>query len=227
MSFFLHGLTGSVMANSKRKCRWCKTYGSPEDGKIINGVFYCSLDHAIAYGRAKAPQALQKAHRAEKAAYRAETKAMRSERNQSDHKWQTKETQRAHNAFIRALDADQPCIVHGMHLCGHESAWNAGHYLTVASQPALRFDPRNCFKQCASSNKGDARFPANNASIRERFELGITTMHSPELLQWLKGPHPTAKHSCEQLAVMRAEFKAETKRLESGLPQSRDWRSLK
>ena len=220
------------MANAKRACKYCGEFVRVDATAIASGVVvtpkgaFCSAGHAFQWAQDNANRLRQKARDAQRKAYKAETKAMRARLNQNNHKWQTAETQRALNELVRLLDADMPCIVHGMHLCGHESGWSAGHFLTVASHPQLRFDLRNCFKQCLRSNKGDAKYLANNASIRERFEYGIATMHSPELLVWLKGHHPAANHSCQQLEAMRAEFRAEIKRLKAGSGPSKDWRAL-
>jgi hypothetical protein len=210
------------------RCRLksCRKYGKPESMLKVPMGYLCDADCATAYSIENKDKARQKAADAKRKAFKAETKAMRAKLNENNHKWQTAETQRAFNELARLLDADQPCIVHGMHLCGHESGWHAGHYLTVASQPALRFDLRNCFKQCGRSNKGDAKYVANNSSIRERFEYGIATMHSPELLMWLKGHHPAKHYTCAELADMRAMFREENKRLKRGDRPSQDWRQI-
>jgi len=214
------------MSTATLRCCHCKTRFPREEARKLPVGNFCSYAHVIDYAAANGAKALQNAKDAKRKAYKAETKAMRVTLNQDSHKWQTAETQRAFNELVRLLDVDMPCIVHGMHLCGHESGWHAGHYLTVASQPALRFDLRNCFKQCGRSNKGDAKYLANNDSIRTQFEYGIATMHSSELLSWLKGPHSAAKLSCQQLADMRAEFRAEISRIKKGQPPSRDWRKV-
>jgi hypothetical protein len=210
------------------RCRLksCRKYGKPEEMQRAPLGFFCDFTCASAYGLQHAAKVRAKAEKEKRLAYKAETRRMRAKLNESNHKWQTAETQRAFNELVRLLDADRPCIVHGMHLCGHESGWHAGHYLTVASQPALRFDLRNCFKQCGRSNKGDAKYVANNASIRERFEYGIATMHSPDLLMWLKGHHPAKHYTCAELADLRAMFRDESKRLKRGDSPSQDWRQI-
>jgi hypothetical protein len=210
------------------RCRLksCRKYGNPESMLKVPMGYFCDLICASTYARANAGKARAAAEKQERKAFKAETKAMRAKLNENNHKWQTEATQRAFNELVRLLDADMSCIVHGTHLCGHESGWHAGHYLTVASQPALRFDLRNCFKQCGRSNKGDAKYLANNASIRERFEYGIATMHSPELLMWLKGHHPPKHYTCAELADMRAMFREENKRLKRGERPSQDWRQI-
>ena len=212
----------------KRRCRLksCRKYGKPEEMLKVPMGYLCNADCATAYSMENKDKARQKALDAKRKAFKADTRKVRAKLNENNHKWQTAETQRAFNELVRLLDADKPCIVHGMHLCGHESGWSAGHYLTVASHPELRFDLRNCFKQCLSSNKGDAKYVANNASIRAQFEFGIVSMYGPELLAWLKGPHAAAKLSCKELADLRAMFRAESKRIKAGQAPSRNWRQL-
>ena len=61
-----------------------------------------------------------------------------------------REAQAAFNAWIRARDAAQPCISCGRH---HDGKYDAGHYRTVGSNPALRFEPLNCHKQCVPCNQ--------------------------------------------------------------------------
>jgi hypothetical protein len=208
VSFFLHGLTGSVMANSKRKCRWCKTYGSPEDGKVINGAFYCSLDHAIAYGRAKAPQALQKAHRAEKAAYRAkDTGALK------------KSAQAAVNKLCRLLDQGKPCISCGKPDEGGLKV-NAGHYKSRGANSALRYNLVNLHQQCVVCN-------LHKSGNSEGYRVGIIQRYGIEMLDYLNNAPRLKDWTADELHQIIHEARAETKRLESGLPQSRDWRSIK
>jgi len=204
------------VANSKRRCRWCKSYGSPEDGKIINGAFYCSLDHAIAYGRYKAPKAIQKAHRAERAAYRRDDKPHQIEL-----------TQKAFNGLIRALDAGKTCPTCGQPLV--DGSYDAGHVRTVASCPALRFDARACFGQCRSCN--------GSGTIRKRTRKGqdvVSALYKAWILDsfgqayhdWLYGPHEAKHYSVDYLIEFRKLLLAEARRIKSGLPSSRDWRSL-
>ena len=214
------------MPTATLRCCHCKARFPREEAHKLPVGNFCSYAHVIDYAAANGIKALHKAADAKRKAYKAETKAMRAKLNQDSHKWQTAETQRAFNELVRLLDADMPCIVHGMHLCGHESGWSAGHYLTVASHPHLRFDLRNCYKQCLRSNKGDAKYLANNDSIRTQFEYGIATMHGGDLLAWLKGHHPAKHYTCAELADMRAEFRAEISRIKKGEQPSKDWRQL-
>lgn len=61
----------------------------------------------------------------------------------------TREVQVEFNRFIRARDANQPCIS-----CGRQSGAkrNAGHYRPVGACPELRFCEINCHVQCEHCN---------------------------------------------------------------------------
>jgi hypothetical protein len=67
-------------------------------------------------------------------------------KSRADH---LKDTQIAFNAWVRARDAESPCISCGRH---HQGKYDAGHYRTVGSNPALRFEPLNCHRQCSPCN---------------------------------------------------------------------------
>jgi len=126
-------------------------------------------------------------------------------------------TQQKFNAMIRSLDKDRGCIScdKGPDWPGQ---WHAGHFLTTASMPALRFDARNCHKQCSVCNN---HFSGRIGS----YTMGLEWRY-PGIVDWLRSAHAPAKWTCEELAAMRKVFVAETKRLEAGLGASREWRKL-
>lgn len=178
----------------------------------------CQFAHAMAL-RDKARQAKEKQEK-------RDINRRKKERRESSIKWQIARTQEAFNEMIRLLDKDEGCIVHGHMMCGLESEWHAGHFLSRASHSHLRFDPRNCMKQCGSSNSGTEKYPGIQGSIRQRFEEGIVRRFGMEHLIWLKAYHPDKKWSKDELERMRESFKEEVRRLRSGLPPSRNWRAL-
>lgn len=195
------------MPNAKRRCRWCKQYGSPEDGKVINGAFYCSLDHAIAYGKAKAPQALRKAHRAQKAAYAAQdsTKLKNS-------------TQAAVNKLCRLLDQGRPCISCSRPDEGGRKR-NASHYKSRGSNSFLRYDLRNLTMSCSRCN---LELSGNLLGYRD----GIIERYGQAMLDYLDSAPRLKDWTADELKQIAKEAKAEMKRIESGQGQSRDWRAL-
>jgi hypothetical protein len=195
------------VATSKRRCRWCKTYGSPEDGKVINGAFYCSLDHAIAYGKAKAPQAIRKAHRAQKAAYLAQDTATLK-----------KTAQAIVNKLCRLLDQGEPCIS-----CGRPDEGglkvNAGHYKSRGANSALRYNLINLHQQCVVCN-------LHKSGNAEGYRAGIIQRYGQAMLDYLDSAPRLKDWSAEELTQIIAEARKEVKRLESGLTVSKYWRSL-
>ncbi|VVO05702.1 hypothetical protein PS834_03038 [Pseudomonas fluorescens] len=114
-----------------------------------------------------------------------------------------KDTQHAFNAWVRARDADLPCISCGRH---HEGQYHAGHYRTVGANPELRFEPLNAWKQCA---------PCNNhlSGNLINYRISLLQRIGEEKVAWLEGPHQAKKHTVEELKAMTAEYRAKTKEL--------------
>jgi len=67
----------------------------------------------------------------------------------NDRKHQLKLTQKVFNEYIRARDRNEFCIS-----CGrkHDGQYHAGHFLTTAAHPELRFNELNAHKQCSPCN---------------------------------------------------------------------------
>ena len=104
----------------------------------------CSMRCAISYSR----------EQAEKKALKENRKRKESLKTRSDY---MRDAQRVFNAFIRERDKNEPCIS-----CGGTpndsklitgSKWDAGHFFSIGAHPALRFDERNCVKQCVKCNR--------------------------------------------------------------------------
>lgn len=117
-----------------------------------------------------------------------------------------KDTQHAFNAWVRARDADLPCISCGRH---HEGQYHAGHYRTVGANPELRFEPLNAWKQCA---------PCNNhlSGNLINYRISLLQRIGEEKVAWLEGPHQAKKHTIEELKAMTAEYRAKTRELKKG-----------
>ncbi|MBJ2270450.1 recombination protein NinG [Pseudomonas sp. MF6772] len=117
-----------------------------------------------------------------------------------------KDTQVAFNAWVRARDADLPCISCGRH---HEGQYHAGHYRTVGANPELRFEPLNAWKQCA---------PCNNhlSGNLINYRISLLQRIGEEKVAWLEGPHQAKKHTIEELKAMTAEYRAKTRELKKG-----------
>lgn len=208
------------MANSKRKCRFCGEHKRVGEMKIINGVAYCSEDHAVQYSFKASPQVRKKQAKSEKAANWKKKRDYLS----TNKPHQEKLTQEQFNKMIRALDRGCPCISCGREKCG--GIWDAGHFKSVGSHPELRFDPRNCFRQGSGCNRATERRSRNAQTVSKEYEERLGAKYGSELVDWLNGPHDPAHFHCEELKHMRGMFAAEARHLEAGGKPTRDWRKL-
>lgn len=121
-------------------------------------------------------------------------------KSRADH---AKDTQQAFNEWVRLRDAELPCVSCGRH---HDGQYHAGHYRTVAANPAIRFEPLNVHKQCA---------PCNNHKSGDivNYRIELLKRIGAEAVEWLEGPHEPKRYTVEQLKAMTAEYRAKTKEL--------------
>lgn len=109
-----------------------------------------------------------------------------------------REAQAAFNAWIRKRDAAQPCISCGRH---HEGKYDAGHYRTVGSNPALRFEPLNCHKQCVPCNQHKSGDIVN-------YRISLVLRIGQDKVEWLEGPHEPQRYTIDDLKEIKARYKA-------------------
>ena len=119
---------------------------------------------------------------------RAEAKARREDREAVETPAEArKKAQAAFNTYIRERDRGLPCVS-----CGHPDdntrQRHAGHYRPAGSNPALRFDERNCHGQCVRCN---AYLSGNLAAYREELirRIGLAEVER------LEGPHDLPKRT--------------------------------
>jgi len=143
----------------------------------------------------------EKAHKSLAQIERREIKVRKEKlKSRADH---LKDTQIAFNAWVRARDAELPCISCGRH---HQGKYDAGHYRTVGSNPALRFEPLNCHRQCSPCN---TQLSGNIVNYR----IELVKRIGAEAVEWLEGPHEPKKYTVEELKAMTAEYRAKTREL--------------
>jgi hypothetical protein len=114
-----------------------------------------------------------------------------------------REAQAAFNAWVRERDAKLPCISCGRH---HEGKYDAGHYRTVGSNPALRFEPLNCHRQCSPCNTHKSGNIVN-------YRIELVKRIGAAAVEWLEGPHAPKKYTIEDLKAITAEYRAKTREL--------------
>lgn len=162
---------------------------------------WCSPDCAIVIARAKQDKQRMAIEQRE----RREIKAAKERvKPRSEH---LKEAQAAFNAWIRERDSLLPCISCGRH---HQGKYDAGHYRTVGSNPALRFEPLNCHKQCVPCNQHKSGDIVN-------YRINLVQRIGAEAVAWLEGPHEPKKYSIEDLKAIKAKYRALVREMKKGL----------
>jgi hypothetical protein len=169
-----------------RKCavKACRAEFHPRNSTQVVCCMKCALLH-ISEAKAKVDR---KERQAGLAALKSRTQWLR-------------EAQAAFNSFIRARDAELPCISCGRH---HTGAYDAGHYRSVGAQPALRFNELNVHKQCVPCNQHKA------GNVIE-YRIRLIDKIGAEAVALLETEHPPMKYSIEDAKAIKAAYKAKLK----------------
>lgn len=178
-----------------KKCRVPACRASFVPARIGQAV--CSQACAVL----DAPKNQEKARKSLAQVERREIKVRKEKlKSRADH---LKDTQQAFNAWVRERDAELPCISCGRH---HQGKYDAGHYRTVGSNPALRFEPLNCHRQCSPCN---TQLSGNIVNYR----IALVKRIGADAVDWLEGPHEAKKYTVEELKAMTADYRAKTREL--------------
>lgn len=171
-----------------RKCSYKPCGTRAKEGITKGPQFWCSDDCMVLW----AIEAGRKLRSKKEKQDRRDAKAKLKTRSE----W-LRDAQIAFNAWVRARDAKLPCVS-----CGrfHDGQWHAGHYRSVGSCPALRFEPDNTWKQCRPCNE----FLSGNL-INYRQEL--LRRIGQERLDWLEGPHEPKKYTIDQLKAIITDYR--------------------
>jgi len=214
---------------NKRKCRnkACGEFFRPKVTEIWVKEFWCSPEcrEAIALAalaRNKENRVKAK-ERAEKRVKTANKKAVK-DLLKHNHKYQFDLTKKTAQALANRIDHEKPCICCGtmrgaVQFCG-------GHCKTAGGNPELALDLRNIHGQvnrlCNMEKSGNIAGDKHSYGYRE----GLRLRYGQKMLDYLDGPHPTVKRTCEELIELRAVYAKEIRYIEEHGAPSRDWRSL-
>lgn len=116
-----------------------------------------------------------------------------------------KEAQAAFNSWVRERDYGQPCIS-----CGTTAnvQYAAGHYRTTQACPELRFEPLNVHLQCnRNCNMG------KSGNLIE-YRIGLVARIGADAVAWLEGPHEPKHYSIDDLRLIKAQYRAMTRKLQ-------------
>lgn len=174
------------VSGKPKKCRVCKRAFVPSKPLQVACSPACALAH-VERQRASERKALEKI---ERKAIRAAKEAIKPRGEYA------KEAQAAFNAWVRERDADLPCISCGRH---HQGKYDAGHYRSVGSNPALRFEPLNCHKQCVPCN----RHKSGNAI---EYRIALVARIGAEKVAWLEGRHEAKRYTIDDLKKIKAKY---------------------
>lgn len=155
--------------------------------------------------------------RAEKKAKNSQERAQFKERKAKLKPLRTllSELQVPFNAWIRARDADLPCVscgvVNPQMTTGGQ--WDAGHFLSRGAYPELRFNEDNVAKQCKSCNAGSGKFAHKERTVSQRFEEELRRRIGDERVDALKCAHPLHKWDRDELIAKKALYVSKLREL--------------
>ena len=176
-------------------CKVCKTpFTKQKMGQKVCGP-ECALSLAVS-NRTKAEKV--EITRARKAA---------KEKLKTRSDWM-KEVQAAFNAFIRARDADLPCICCGKPLSAGDvgGSYDCGHYRSVGSAPHLRFDERNAHAQRKQCNRWGAGRAVD-------YRIGLIARIGQAAVEALESDQEPRKYTVDELIQLKQFYKAKLKEL--------------
>lgn len=156
----------------------------------------CQPICAINIARAKA----HKKAKAEKREIRRDIK-VRKDKAKTLAQW-LNEAQAVVNAYVRARDADKPCICCDRH---HQGQYHAGHWLSRGAHPELRFNLWNIHKQASYCNN----YKSGNV---QEYRIKLIEKIGQDKVDWLEGPHEPAKFTVDYAKRIKQIFKKKLKR---------------
>lgn len=194
-----------AMQLKPRKCKHCSEKYTPT--KPMQSA--CSVACAIELGkkaRAKSEAVKARQAKTEKKAERARDRAKKEAMKTIPQL--VKEAQIAFNSFIRARDADKPCICCGLPLGTGEvgGAFDCGHYRSTGSASHLRFDERNAHAQRKICNRWGAGRAVD-------YRLGLISRIGLEAVESLESDNKPRKWAREELMEIKIAYKEKEKKL--------------
>ncbi len=161
---------------------------------------WCSLDCAVKLANQAVEKKKAKEAQEDRKKTREKLDAMRTKPQL------VKVAQTAFNAFVRARDADKPCISCGKPPSTETNQTDAGHFRSVGSAPHMRFVEDNIHGQCKHCNQYLAgNVLAYRKGLIER--IGLTRVEQIESDQTVR------KYTKEGLQEIAKHYNAETRRL--------------
>ena len=181
-----------------KRCKVCRTPFEPRlPLQAVCGID-CAKSLAVSVCGKAEKQAAIKQRRADRE---------RKERLKTRRDWE-REAQTAFNAFIRARDADKPCICCGLPLSAGDvgGKYDAGHYRSTGSAPHLRFHEDNCHAQRKQCNRWGAGRAVD-------YRLGLIQRIGLERVEALEADQEPRKYTADELKALRDEYRRRLRKL--------------
>ena len=181
-----------------KRCKVCRTPFEPRlPLQAVCGID-CAKSLAVSVRGKAEKQAAIKQRRADRE---------RKERLKTRRDWE-REAQTAFNAFIRARDADKPCICCGLPLSAGDvgGAYDCGHYRSTGSAPHMRFIEDNAHGQRKQCNRWGAGRAVD-------YRLGLIARIGLARVEALEADQTLRKYTADQLKAIRDEYRAKAREL--------------
>ena len=181
-----------------KKCRVCRQPFEPRQPmQAVCGVA-CAKELAASIRGKAEKQAAIKQRKADRE---------RKEKLKSRREWE-KEAQVAFNAYIRARDADKPCICCGLPLLAGAvgGGYDCGHYRSTGSAPHTRFIEDNAHGQRKQCNRWGAGRAVD-------YRLGLIARIGLARVEALEADQTLRKYTADQLKAIRDEYRAKAREL--------------
>ena len=179
-----------------KKCKVCKSEFTPV--RPLQTV--CCPTCAMTLARNVGEQLRVKAATQDRKKTREKLDAMRTKPQL------VKVAQTAFNAFVRARDADKPCISCGKPPSTETNQTDAGHFRSVGSAPHMRFVEDNVHGQCKHCNQ----FLAGNVLA---YRKGLIERIGLTRVEQIESDQTVRKYTKEGLQEIAKHYNAETRRL--------------
>ena len=181
-----------------KKCKVCR---APFELRLPMAQV-CSIDCARSLAVSVRGKAEKQAAIKQRKADRERKESLKTRRD-----WE-REAQTAFNAFIRARDADKPCICCGLPLAAGDvgGAYDCGHYRSVGSAPHLRYDERNAHAQRKQCNRWGAGRAVD-------YRLGLIERIGLEAVEALEADQQARKYTVDELKAIKAKYAAKAREL--------------
>ena len=179
-----------------KTCNVCKTSFTPQR----MGAKVCSPMCALTFARSVNGRAEKIAAVKERRETKQKLDAMRGKPEL------VKLAQKAFNGYIRARDADKPCISCGKPLqaAAIGGGFDCGHYRSVGSAVHMRFVEDNAHGQCKHCN-------LHLASNTVNYRAGLIKRIGLQSVELIESDQTLRKYSKEGLIEMAKHYNAETR----------------